>query len=95
MNLTVAGHYFSFNTLLYASYGNTAKVSVAFEAPQGQEPFDYIFDLTGEVRPERLEEVRFAVTASISAFSLILSDSNRTDVLRSKAMRIGSCEAES
>jgi hypothetical protein len=40
-------------------------VQKAFEPKEGQDRFDYVFDLTGEVRMERLEEVCVVLLYSI------------------------------
>jgi len=41
-------------------------VQAAFEPKEGQAPFDYVFDLTGEVRTERLEEIHIEHTFNLS-----------------------------
>ena len=35
-----------------------AIVPSLFDPPEGQDPYDYVFDLTGEVRQDRTEMVR-------------------------------------
>ena len=57
-NLTIPGGPYLPLALLppfYLRY--VAMVQAVFEPEEGQTPFDYVFDLTGEVRTERLEEV--------------------------------------
>jgi hypothetical protein len=35
------------------------RVAEAFTPPEGQAPYDYVFDMTGETRHDRPDEVRF------------------------------------
>jgi hypothetical protein len=42
------------------------RVKTAFEPPEGFGAFDYVFDLTGEVRPERLEQIQIEQTCHLS-----------------------------
>ncbi|KAF9049396.1 hypothetical protein BDZ89DRAFT_1126771 [Hymenopellis radicata] len=39
-----------------------------FDPPEGQDPYDYVFDLTGEVRQDRTEMMPFYETASKGSF---------------------------
>lgn len=36
---------------------HSANISATFDPPEGQAPYDYVFDLTGEVRQDRPEQV--------------------------------------
>lgn len=37
-----------------------------FDPPEGKSPYDYVFDLTGEVRPDRLEMIQINTTCQVS-----------------------------
>lgn len=39
-------------------FAHKAAVSKMFDPPEGQKPFSYVFDLTGEVRHDRPDLVR-------------------------------------
>lgn len=45
-----------------------ATVASCFEPPQGQDPYDYVFDFTGEIQWDRSEAVR-AIFLAVSAGS--------------------------
>jgi hypothetical protein len=40
-----------------ANLTNPATVATVFEPPEGQPPWDYVFDFTGEIRFDRSDEV--------------------------------------
>lgn len=57
MNLTVAGMYPFISRCTAQLTRFAATVSSAFDPPEGQAPYSYVFDLTGEIRWDRPEEV--------------------------------------
>lgn len=57
MNLTVAGRVFVHVSFTVSLTRLSGPVSEAFDPPEGQAPFSYVFDLTGEIRVDRIEQV--------------------------------------
>lgn len=43
-----------------------ANISATFDPPEGQAPYDYVFDLTGEVRQDRPEQVQINMTCNVA-----------------------------
>ncbi|KAL0568646.1 hypothetical protein V5O48_013343 [Marasmius crinis-equi] len=37
-----------------------------FDAPEGQAPYDYVFDLTGEIRPDRTDMIQVNTTCNVA-----------------------------
>ncbi len=63
----------------------TAMIPSLFDPPEGQDPYDYVFDLTGEVRQDRTEMVRPLSRHHLISFpSYIpqLQDTNHNDMQR-------------
>ena len=58
----------------------SATIASNFDPPEGEAPYDYVFDLTGEVRHDRSEMVREShLPAVLPSLSIILG-SNQNDM---------------
>lgn len=67
----------------------------AFDPPEGQAPYDYVFDLTGEVRYDRTEVVRVpTISQERIAFNGTDLDPNQDYMHRGEVDWPRGCEAQ-
>jgi hypothetical protein len=71
-----------------------AKVEESFQLSESEQ-FDYVFDLTGEVRPERSEPVSGSTRISKEAECRLRAGANRTNLQSCTFVRTRGSKAES
>ena len=82
-NLTVACTILLLRIINRAKQFFAATISSNFDPPEGEAPYDYVFDLTGEVRHDRSEMVREGHFLTVFPSLNIILGSNKNDMQHS------------